>query len=330
MRAEGRWGGRASRLAHLMLAIASVVVAIGVVEVALRQIEGGDDLAGLAAPLPWTRDQHDVEGLFTEDPRFGFRPVLGNGVYDDYGTLVNEYDPHSAAGRRRVLFLGDSVTARGAIVDGLRRVYGDAGYEYWNAGVESFNTVQEVEFYRVYNAPLRPDEVVLTFHLNDFQATPIAFRDDTGRLVAFAPHRPMRGIEAALFAHSRLYRRLLLALGGDEGDPDAEASEIERALLRLRRALEGEGARLTVIVLPYLASPDAWKPHQSQRHERILSLLRRHEIRHFDLLPALERGLARGIPVQEKPGDTWHPSRAIGRLFAEDLSSRGLLAPSGS
>jgi hypothetical protein len=45
------------------------------------------------------------------------------------------------------------------------------------AGVESFNTVQEVAYDRSFNRFIRLDHVILTFHLNDFETTPVAFRE---------------------------------------------------------------------------------------------------------------------------------------------------------
>src|SRR5262249_23296537 len=94
---------------------------------------------------------------FVIDPTFGFRPVLGEGPYTRFGTLANDYAAAKPPGVQRLLFIGDSVTHRGLIVDALRAEYGAQQYEYWNAGVEAFNTVQEVEYYRRFNRPIHPD-----------------------------------------------------------------------------------------------------------------------------------------------------------------------------
>jgi hypothetical protein len=61
---------------------------------------------------------------FVVDPHFGFRPVLGTGAYTHLGTLANAYATAKPSGVQRLLFLGDSVTHRGHIVDALRAVYG--------------------------------------------------------------------------------------------------------------------------------------------------------------------------------------------------------------
>ncbi len=51
---------------------------------------------------------------------------------------------------QRVLFLGDSVTARGGIIAELASLYGNEQFEYWNAGVESYDTCQEVRYFERY------------------------------------------------------------------------------------------------------------------------------------------------------------------------------------
>ena len=91
----------------------------------------------------------ELAGGYEVDPDFGFRPRLGTDRYSEWGTLPNAYGFEKRPGVRRVLFSGDSVTHRGEFIRALRRVYGENGYEYWNTGVESFNTLQELEFYRL-------------------------------------------------------------------------------------------------------------------------------------------------------------------------------------
>jgi hypothetical protein len=199
-----------------LLLIAGLGFAIGLAEVVLHALDPGASF-GAAQELPWMRGADRGE-LFTVDPEFGFRPRLDNAVFDEHGTHRNAYPLEKTPGRERLLFVGDSVTARGRIVDALRALHGDATAEYWNAGVESFNTVQEVAFYRKYNAAIHPDHVIVTFHLNDYETTPIAFRDEAGRLVVYALNQPSREVQPWLFQNSSLYRLWLGSTGGDSGD----------------------------------------------------------------------------------------------------------------
>ena len=46
--------------------------------------------------------------------------MLGEGPYTRFGTLANGYAEAKVPGVRRLLFLGDSVTHRGHLIDALR------------------------------------------------------------------------------------------------------------------------------------------------------------------------------------------------------------------
>ena len=73
----------------------------------------------------------------TFDPELGFRPVLGDAKYNVDGTRVNRYLSKKPPEACRILFLGDSATARGKMIAALEAVYGEEPFEYWNAGVEA-------------------------------------------------------------------------------------------------------------------------------------------------------------------------------------------------
>ena len=226
-----------------------------------------------------------------------------------------------------MLFAGDSVTFRGRIVAAVRARYGETGYEYWNAGVESFNTVQELRWYRRYNAVLAPDEVVLTFHPNDFETTPVAFADGRGGLVVYAPNAPVRSLNPWLFRHSRLYRIYLGRRRGGNAAIDAVVEETRAAVIEWQRLLAASGVRLTVVVLPLLKPYADWTPGDRLGREQILLTLEEQGIRHIDLLPVCEQAIADGIDPREAPGDDWHPSAAVADRFGAFLHEQGLLAP---
>ncbi len=281
---------------------------------------------GAAVELPWMRENpYDLTSVFTVDPAFGFRPILGNDYYNEYGTLQAAYPVEKRPGVTRLLFPGDSVTFRGRLLDALKTRTGEERFEYWNAGVESFNTVQEVAYYRRYNAGLRPDHVILTFHLNDLETTPIAFVQD-GKLVVYAPNRPLRRVSQPLFEHSHLYRLWLgTVLGNGDRDQDAIVAGVRDALAELAAQTREEGARLSVVVLPVFARSETWTEGQRASRETILAILDELGIRHFDMMPIVEEALGQGVQVQDTPGDRDHPSAAVAGAMAEGLIADGLL-----
>jgi hypothetical protein len=224
------------------------------------------------------------------------------------------------------LFIGDSVTRRGHIVEALKSQYGSQEYEYWNAGVESFNTVQEVGYYRRFNRAIQPDHVILTFHLNDFETTPVAFQEADGTLVVYAPNWPVRRLNRWLFQHSYTYRYWLGLVTPRKTSRSEIIEEVRASLVELQRMVAVDNGRLTVLVLPILRPFTDCKPEYKEYRRTILGMLESLRIRHFDLLMPLNEALADGAVVTETGDDLfWHPSPDAARYFAEYLRTQKLL-----
>lgn len=258
--------------------------------------------------------------LYTEDAELGFRPVLDSTLYNAVGTLRNDYPLQQTAGTTRILLLGDSVTHRGALVDGLRAQWGDDGVEYWNAGVESYNTAQQWAYYRRYQAALEPDVAILTLHVNDFMATPVVFRNRDGELVVYATHRRRAQVSGPLFRWSYIYRIWLGLRSSDAGDFDARMADVRGALRAMRDHFAGHGTAFQVMIFPVLKPRAEWSEGELRAHAAAGNLLEALEIAYVDLWPFARDGLAAGHDVQETPGDLWHPSAAFGQAVAERIA----------
>lgn len=313
----------------LALAI-GCAVAIAGVEVYFRL---ADPYAGLRAAREYrdarTTQRETWSSVFVPDPDLGYRPKLDGPWYTAYGTLPNGYDPEDRRGRTRLLFAGDSVTQRGFIVEALRQRLGERHYEYWNAGVEGYSTVQEVRFYELFNAALEPDHVILTFHLNDFETTPIVFRNRQGDAVVFAPNQPLRRISPWLFRRSYVYRLLVGLTSRGRARRQGILDETGRSLERWRDRLQADDACFTVLLLPILRPLDEWKDYQREYRQAALEIFDDLELRFFDLLPPLQEALAAGLPVSQTPADEWHPGKEVSSVFARYLEERGLLSGDG-
>jgi len=304
---------------------AGLALACALCEISLRVSFPGSAV-GAGTECRITRDPRGpLTSVFTIDPEFGFRPVLGNRLYSGYGTLTNAYPAQKRAGVTRLLFVGDSIMARGRVVNALREFYGTNRFEYWNAGVESFNTVQEVRYYLKYNAAIRPDHVILGFHLNDFETTPVAFYDDAGNLVIHAPDVPLDRLNPWLFRHSYLYRFFAGLRTGRHKDRDALAGEVTENLRVLRDRLAADGIAFTVLVFPLFKPVPEWDADERDAAKRIGGILDVLQIQNVNLMPPFEAALAEGIQTQETPGDWWHPGDAVCRRFAEYLGQKGLI-----
>ncbi len=305
-----------------LVSIASGAAIVGA-ELLLR-ITQPDDTFGAAREMVNFRGKQES---FMPDPTTGVRPVFGR-EYTETGTLRNDYTLQKTAGVERVLFLGDSVTRRGRIIKALRAIYGDDRFEYWNAGVEAFGTVQEVAYYKQYARAVQPDHLVLTLHNNDFQATPVAFLDAQGQLVVYEPAAGHRVFNSFLFRHSMVYRLIVGLVLRGAPDEAAFATPVRNALAELKRLAERDGARLTVLVFPIVRDFQRWGPRERRNHRVAIEVLKDLNIRYFDLLDPLKAILATDANIQdrlqERPGDPWHPSDELGEVFASYLAAHEL------
>jgi len=275
--------------------------------------------------MRWMRNNPaDLSKLYTVDKAFGFRPILGNAYYNEYATKINDYRLEKRQNVKRLLFIGDSVTIRGKIIAALRKILGDKDYEYWNAGVESYNTLQEVKLYITYNRAIHPDHVILTFHMNDFETTPISFYNGD-KLVVYAPNTRLENMNPWLFQHSYLYRLVLgFIISLNDANREEIIQEVKDSLVELREILAEEDVGFTLLVLPYLKPYDEWSQVEQSRREQIVTLLQELDMPHVDLFPLLEEALADGINIQEEAGDFYHPSEEIAGRFATHIAGRGM------
>lgn len=310
-------------LVNIALLIVGASLVLGGFEWGLRRFHGRYDFFKVGVESPdFRQGRGDLKEIFTPDPDLGFRPVLGEGrYYGPHGTLQNEYDLRKRPGVTRLLFIGDSVTHRAELIKALRGLYGDERFEYWNAGVESYNTVQEVGFYRAYNRLVEPDHVILTMVVNDVETTPLVFLSE-GKLVMVAPNLPRSAVNGWLFRRSLLYRQVVswrVALQANRLRLKIWA-EVTDSLRSLGEELERDGTRFTVLVLPLLAPPEA-APGAAATHRALVGMVDGLGLRHFDLAAPVAAAL-RGSPA---PEDNVHPGPEMASAIARHLKDNRLL-----
>lgn len=266
---------------------------------------------------------HPEFGIFQVDDVLGYRPVPGGQGYGPHGCKWNPYVPEKPPDKTRLLFVGDSVTDRHKLIDALEERLGD-GYEYWNAGIPGYATEQEFLYYRDYLEEIRPEHVVLTFHLNDYETTPIVFEVDDA-LVAVHSQIGGKTPNPWLLRNSFLYRYVWGLASARTSR--ARATEIEHGvahyLRELRDLVRARGADFTVLVLPWLQPPAEWPARMTQHHELTLRTLEELGIRHYSFQETLQRALAEGVPVHEMKVDPQHPSLAFARLMVAEVLEQG-------
>ncbi|MFN7672521.1 MAG: SGNH/GDSL hydrolase family protein [Planctomycetota bacterium] len=269
--------------ARLAVAAVTLLVALGLAEAALAV---------------WT--SRATPALYRLDDRLGWThaprvdrlvAVEGGGTArfctDARGLRATPHADARPAGRRRVLFVGDSFTEGSQVADDelfSRRLERELpGVECWNAGVGGYSTVQVLLALPDQLAAWQPDVVVLTVYDNDLQDNlmpyfaglgprPCAQLD--GGVVRVVPQPPAGTFERFLmpapgalwlYEHSALYRTLhkhlwlpsranaLHALEGAERAalPLADQRTAMAQLLRqLAAAVRAQGAKLVVAAIP--------------------------------------------------------------------------------
>jgi len=284
-------------IAPLGLLLASLVVAAGLLEVALRVFSL--DVASF----------HSIAGFTVYDPVLGWklapdRALTFRGAHfsvrvahNAEGLRDRHYDYTRTPGRRRILVLGDSVVwcwgveQTDCFTERLERALGDT--DVVNAGVPGYSTAQEMLFYEREGRRYRPDVVVLVVSPNDaddnLDRRGPRFRLD-GETLAYDPAPPPRRRSVAhewLQRHSRLYA--WLGYVGPAVDrawrttPDEPSAEVaptaaglppaptailpppaawpltEALFGRLQHDVEADGARLVVVLEMMSERLRAWQ-----------------------------------------------------------------------
>lgn len=263
---------------------------------------------------------------FTIDQTIGFRPILGTIFYDKYGTHVNTYPVNKRPDVRRILFVGDSVTQNHNIIDGIRKYYGDDSFEYWNAGVGSYNTVQEVHYYLHYNKQLHPDVVILTFVFNDFDITPIAFYNSPNDLVVYSPKKTIHNLSPFLYKYSYLYRFYIGYVMSHITSNNSGIDDAKKSLLELKTALQKDNIKLIVLVSPWLKPTAEWDTYQKNYRLSALKMLDELQISYFDLSNSIDAAAKENITLKDPvENDLIHPSPELGLYFGKYLYEHALL-----
>lgn len=310
-------------LTNLALLVTGVLVVVGAFEWGMRRAHGKYDFFHVGRESPdFRQGREEIPRVFTPDPDLGFRPTCGeSSYYNAYGTQQNSYDIKKRPGVTRLLFIGDSVTAQGRVIGALKSLYGEEKFEYWNAGVESYSTVQEVGFYRKFNRPIKPDHVILTMVVNDMETTPLAFMSE-GKLVMVAPNLPRSHVNPWLFRYSYIYRQFIsyrVSCNSREFERGIR-NELIDSLASLRDELRSDNVKFTVLVLPLLAPPGSY-PEIAAKHRNFLRIVSGLNIRHFNLADPV----AAAVDALGQPDDKIHPTAGIARYLAEYLKEKGLL-----
>jgi glycosyltransferase involved in cell wall biosynthesis/lysophospholipase L1-like esterase len=278
-----------------------------------------------------------------------------------------EISPAKPPGVRRVLLLGDSIACGYGVsesdtfarrVEVLLNAASQTRFEVINAGVPSYNTAQEIDYFAREGLELDPDIAVVALYWNDIHDKAGISVDAAGRLVAARAGAPSGPLEsrAAYAARNLLKRSRLLYLaadrwravglklrprggretqlavlqGRDHADVERGWRAIEAKLAVFAALCRARRIRPLVILLPMPQQLGGRFPRV--RYQSVArAICERQGLESLDLLPAFEKAYAAGVPLF-LPYDGDHPNAEghaviAGRLFPVLCSKEPSCAP---
>jgi lysophospholipase L1-like esterase len=288
---------------HLLLAVASLVFWLALIEAGLR-------LAGYRPEPPantlfsWSRKGQ----LWLLPPNSRSKTIVGDyPVHTNSLGLRDREIGAKAPGSHRILFLGDSVTfghgqpADAIFVRQLEEIFRRRGQDVQviNAGIFGWSTRQERLFYQEYAAPFGADLVLLGFVLNDIPElkTGIDSPASAGSMAALNVVTTLAQWTATVGLLKHLYvetfapqLRAVAAVEQVVRDPDAP--EVRRAmdltmdeLLQLATLARERGERFGIVLFPFrfqLEAPDLDAPQR-----QLVAFAAQHRIPILDMMPLL-------------------------------------------
>jgi lysophospholipase L1-like esterase len=307
---------RDSRIAKLLLSIAALSIFLGGLEVLCRVL-------GLGERTPVAHYLANWEGQWRGD----FYVLRNREDINRDGLRDREHPVENPEQLHRIAFLGDSVTfgwrlapaqSYPAMTERMLEKRSER-VEVFNVALPGWSTRQQRIAYRRIARKYRPDHVLLGLCLNDVPE----MLNNLSRppvTVAFA------------YRNSNLLRVLLRAREREIGRveelfffPDSE--RVRRGweltleeILALASEVREDGARFTLLILPFRLQVDAGAPNPVPQ-QLVERFSRKSGIPYLDLLPAL-RTLGRGGFI-----DYDHLSPRGAHLVARTLVASGLLTP---
>jgi len=303
-------------LKNIALIVASVLFTFAVGEVAVRALVafGYIDRPGTESATKSKEKaeykRHNARKLASDNPVLFFGHDPGDPNINSLGLRGKETTIDKPAGVYRIALVGDSFTYGYSVAlsdifatqleDRLNESSKDKRYEVLNFGIEGYGTVQEAELYRTFIRQFEPDEVLLSYVLNDVTG-PDFLAGARARARAGAANRehirtatePSQNSFLATWVYVN-YRRLNQNKVQEEfwksmyGESSPAFLKVQEALAALSKMTREDGVRLRAVIFPMLGA-DAQNYPFTEVHKDIKEALLENGIDTKDLLPDYEQ-----------------------------------------
>jgi len=355
LRGEKRPGGGVRQFKNYLLLFSTLILFFATAEFAVRIF--------VPAPLPWLWPQT----IYEKSSSLGFRLKPNQSSYTaDKLTYTNsiglrgpERTWKKPPGVFRILVLGDSIafgygvryedTFAVRLEQILNQSDGPVQYEVIGAGVPSFNTIQEIKYFREEGIHLNPDMVILALYWNDIRDKSDVEVDSLGRLVdgnrdsgwfthllstrrAYKVRNFLKRSRFAYLVIDRLrYLRfyfsgsspqysLLMSvlLGRFDARVENGWKNIENQLLEAAAVCASQNIQFLVAILPMLQQLEQNYP-KAQYPSVIKAFCAKQQLHCIDLLPTFKAHYTTPHSLLI-PNDADHPNERGHMLIAKRLS----------
>jgi lysophospholipase L1-like esterase len=318
----------------VLLCLGGIAVALAISEILFRSVFKKYDVKLLAAKTPaeadiinnW-RDEEWAQACMRGSRKLGYEPIPNRCGRNSLGLLGDEVPIEKKDSAVRILVVGDSVTEQAYYVNYLRAMLKtiNANIEVLNAGVTGYNTRQEVTYIKEKGLFLKPDLIILSFVLNDFQFTPVVFRH-AGKLCYFGRTgiEVLDIIDPTLFQHSSLYRFFVWRFGmltkQGYNYQIARKKRVEDPLRELNTMLAKKGIPLVIVLFSYPADFIEFSESEMASYQDIKALLNQYNLTHLDLGSHFtEKNTLAQIQEKIDGNSTGHPNQKGHRLASHAI-----------
>ncbi|MED5373358.1 MAG: SGNH/GDSL hydrolase family protein [Myxococcota bacterium] len=273
-------------LARVALTALSTALALGAVEVIARQLAPPDSFRLQEA------EQRDAECLSPMDgPGYAWKP--GACGANEQGFLGPAVETSPADGTLRIVLLGDSISGDGRYGRWTAELLSQAlgrPVEVLNFGVFGYNPDNELGMWEALASRYNPHLVVHQFCVNDYQHTPVFYRQGGRLMSADNKNGQLQGVPIALYQRSALVRwavgvRAVRQNRVSVAPFDERAQGVTVAMTALDTKLRQAGVPWVSLRFPYLAERDDWRPEDLQAETHFGALLAELGVPDIDLGP---------------------------------------------
>ncbi|MCO5144507.1 MAG: hypothetical protein M9962_15630 [Oligoflexia bacterium] len=261
----------------------------------------------------------------------GYKPIFTNFLINE-GYQYNEegvnLDRSIIKNRKnKAVFIGDSVTRRGKIIQSIESLSKYKTWDFYNLGVEGYNIPQSISYFMLYGKNIKPKRIILQIHNNDFIYYPmLLFTSNDTALWFFHEEEPIH-FNFRLIQQSYLYENYVMARYSILNKEARRKNLIQKRSIeeikRLKEYCLQNNIELYLVVLPLIKPTKNWTEEELRSRETSLNIGKNLNITTIDLFDSLDEYHEKSLNLtEENKEDYWHPNQFAAEILAKKILER--------